>query len=385
MKFKGYRRDDGKVGIRNHVLLLPTSVCSNQVAMEIANKVNGAVHLNNTFGCCQVGEDAKITYKTLINAAKNPNVGAVIVIGLGCEGIEPKKIANELKDCKKPVGCVVIQDAGGTLKAFEQGCSIARQYAQDLSMQEREEFDISELTLAIECGGSDTTSGLGSNPSCGVASDLLINNGGTSILSETTEFIGAEHILARRAINEEVGKKLINIVKRCEEKAKSLGEDIRGSQPTPGNIEGGLTSIEEKSLGCIHKAGSSPLIDVVEYGDIVEGKGLYVMDTPGQDIVSISGMVAGGAQVVIFTTGRGTPTGNPIAPVIKITANQRTYDKMKDNIDINASGVIDGSKSINEVGQEIFNEIVAVANGKTTKAEDLNHHEFSIYKVAPTF
>ena len=385
MKFQGFRRPDGKIGTRNYVLLLPTSVCSTQVATEIANKVEGCTVINNSFGCCQVGGDAKLTYKTVVNLGKHPNAGAVIVVGLGCEGVEPHKVAEELKETGKPIATVVIQEEGGTLNAFAKGSDIARQFAQELSLQQREEVDLNELILGIECGGSDTTSGLASNPACGAASDIIVEHGGTSILSETTELIGAEHVLARRAVNKEVSDKLLQIVSRCEERAKSLGEDIRGGQPTPGNIEGGLTTIEEKSLGCMHKAGTAPLQDVLEYADIPAKKGLHVMDTPGQDIESVSGMVAGGAQVIIFTTGRGTPTGNPLAPVIKITGNSNTFEKMKGNIDINAGGIVKGKQTIKEVGEEIFDEIIKVINGKTTKAEQLGHKEFSIYKIAPTF
>lgn len=214
---------------------------------------------------------------------------------------------------------------------------------------------------------------------------MLIANGGSSILSETTEFIGAEHVIARRAVTPEVGQQLIDLVVACEARAKTLGEDIRGGQPTPGNIEGGLTTIEEKSLGCIHKAGHAPLQGVLQYADTPTRAGLWVMDTPGQDIESMSGMVAGGAQVIIFTTGRGTPSGNPIAPVIKITGNKATFDRMKDNIDIDVSSIMTGEASISQMGEEIYQEVVRVANGKTTKSEDLGHVEFSIYKIAPTF
>lgn len=382
---KGYRRPDGAVGIRNYVLILPTSICSNKVAQDIANQVKGATWVNNTFGCCQIATDAKQTERTLINVARNGNVGAVLVVGLGCEGAEPTHIAAEIAKSGKPVSCITIQGEGGTLQCQARGISIARQYAQDLSTMEFEALPVGELILAMECGGSDTSSGLASNPACGVASDALIANGGTSILSETTEFIGAEHVVAKRAITPEVGEKLIKLVVGCEERAKSFGADIRGGQPTPGNIQGGLTTIEEKSLGCMHKAGHAPLTGVLDYAELPTSNGLWVMDTPGQDIESISGMVAGGAQVVIFTTGRGTPTGNPIAPVIKITANDETFNRMKDNIDIDASAVMRGEASINDMGQAIYDEIVAVANGKTTKAEDLNHQEFSIYKIAPSF
>lgn len=383
--FKGYVRPNGSVGIRNHVLILPTTVCSNKVAQDIARQVKGAVWVNNTFGCCQIGADARLTEKTLVNVANNPNVGATVVVGLGCEGAEPLRVAESIQAFGKPVTCITIQGEGGTALCQAKGITIAREYAQELSQQVPVETPVSKLILAIECGGSDTTSGLASNPSCGAASDMLIQQGGTSILSETTEFIGAEHVLAKRAVTAEVGKQLVDLVRGCENRAKALGEDIRGGQPTPGNIQGGLTTIEEKSLGCIHKAGMSPLQGVLDYADEPKSTGLWVMDSPGQDIESISGMVAGGAQVVIFTTGRGTPAGNAVAPVIKITANPNTYQKMIHNIDVDASPIMTGDSTIEKIGAEIFDEIVRVANGKLTKAEALGHDEFSIYKIAPTF
>ncbi|MGL5544541.1 UxaA family hydrolase [Cetobacterium sp.] len=385
MKFMGYRRKDGKVGVRNHVLILATSVCSNKVAEEIANKVTGCTHINNTFGCCQIGSDARLTTKTVINTALNGNVGAVVVVGLGCEGTEPDFVAKEIAKSGKPVATVVIQKDGGTLKAFAKGCEYARVFSQELSMEKRVECDVNELILGMECGGSDTTSGLASNPTIGKASDMLVSLGGTSMLSETTEFIGAEHVIAKRAKNETVANEILNLVRNCEKRAMQLGEDIRGGQPTPGNIEGGLSSIEEKSLGCIHKAGHAEITGVLNYADIPSEKGLYIMDTPGQDIESITGMVAGGAQVVVFTTGRGTPTGNPIAPVIKLTGNKATFEKMSDNIDLNVSEIISGEKSIDEMGEILFKELLDVSNGKTTKAEELGHKEFCIYKTAPTF
>ena len=385
MKFMGYKRPDGKVGIRNYVLILATSVCSNKLAADIANAVEGATHINNTFGCCQLGADARLTLKTVVNTGIHPNVGAVVVVGLGCEGTEPLEVYNEIKKTGKPVEVITIQGEGGTLKAFAKGVSIARRFVQELSLIPKVECDITDLILGMECGGSDTTSGLASNPTCGVASDKLVALGGTSILSETTEFIGAEHVVARRGINEKVSQDILDLVRGCEKRAMALGEDIRGGQPTPGNIEGGLTSIEEKSLGCIHKSGTAPFQGVLDYAEIPSGKGLYIMDTPGQDIESITGMVAGGAQVVIFTTGRGTPTGNPIAPVIKLTGNAFTYKNMEDNIDFDVSEIVSGHKTIQEMGEKLFDEIIEVCNGKITKAEALKHREFCIYKMAPTF
>lgn len=385
MKFKGYLRPDGKVGIRNYLAVIPASVCAATVAFNIASEIPQAVALPNQHGCCQLGDDHEQTVRTLIGLGKNPNVGAVLVIGLGCEGVSASEAANEIASTGKNVASLIIQDCGGTLSTTAEGIRIARQMATELAQMKTKEFPVKELCLAVECGGSDFTSGLASNPAVGTASDLLLDAGGTSILSETTEFIGAEHILAKRAKSPELGQRIIQMVQCCELRAKQQNVDIRGSQPTPGNIQGGISSIEEKSLGCIYKAGSSVIEGVLKYGESPAGKGLYIMDTPGQDVESITGMVAGGATIVIFTTGRGTPTGSPLAPVIKITANSETYSKMADNIDIDASGIISGEISIEQAGQAIFREILAVANGKLTKAECLGHKEFGIYKIAPTF
>ncbi len=386
MKITGFKRENGTYGIRNHLVVLPASICASETAVRISNLIPGSVALPHQHGCCQVGDDLRLTIDTLIGLGKNSNVGAVLVVGLGCEGVEPSELVEEISKTGKRVEKVIIQHSGGTLGAIQEGSRIGSEMARELSLQQRVEFDISELVLALECGGSDPTSGIASNPSAGAASDLLIKQGGSSILSETTELIGAEHLLAKRCIDENVSNKLLKIVKDTENRAISMGTDLRSGQPTPGNKEGGLTTIEEKSLGCIYKAGQSPVVGVLNYAEPVgASKGLYVMDTPGQDIDSITGMLAGGAQIVVFTTGRGTPTGSPIAPVIKITGNSSTYNKMQTNIDINAGRIIDGEASIDEIGKEIFDEMIKVSNGKHTKAESLGHKEFGIYKIGTTF
>ncbi|SJZ91298.1 UxaA family hydrolase [Selenihalanaerobacter shriftii] len=385
MKIKGYRRENGKVGIRNHLLVLPASVCASETAVRIAEHIKEAVALPHQHGCCQVGADHDQTVNTLVGLGKNPNVGSVLVVGLGCEGAEPGDMAKRIAKTGKAVEKITIQECGGTLKAIEEGTRIVRDLANDLVLMEKEEVDISEITLAIECGGTDATSGIAANPAVGGASDKLIEFGGAAMLSETTELIGAEHVLAKRAVNEDVKENLLGIVKRTEDRAMSLGVDIRGGQPTPGNIEGGVTTIEEKSLGCIYKAGTADIAGVLEYGEVPAKKGFHVMDTPGQDIESITGMLAGGAQVVIFTTGRGTPTGSPLAPVIKVTGNSSTFNNMIDNIDVNAGKIIDEGLTIDDLAEEIFDLMVEVCNGKKTKAELLGHQEFGIHKIAPTF
>lgn len=385
MRLTGYRRPDGSVGIRNHILVIPSSVCASESAAKIASHVTGAVAIPNQHGCTELAHDMKQTANTLIGLGRNPNVAAVLVIGLGCEGLSAEYLSKEIAKSGKMTSYLIIQENGGTLKTEEIGTRILRDMAIYAGKFQREEIDISEIIMATECGGSDTTSGIAANPSLGYVTDKLISLGGTSILSETTEFIGAEHIAARRAATKEIADKLLGIVKNCEKKAMSAGFDLRGSQPTPGNMAGGISTIEEKSLGCIYKGGTTEIKGILDYSEKPEGKGLYIMDTPGQDIESITGMSAGGAQMVIFSTGRGSPTGSPIVPVIKVTGNSQTYKNMIDNIDINAGAIVEGTATIKDAGEEIFNEMIEVINGKLTKAESLGHREFGIYRLMSTF
>jgi altronate dehydratase large subunit len=379
MTFYGFERPDGSIGIRNYVAVIPSVVCSVEVARKIAANVRNATILPHDCGCTQVGEDKDQTFRVLSGLGMNPNVYGVLVVGLGCETISADSIADEISKTGKPVYQLNIQDEG-SLKAVEKGTRILKDLSQEASKMSRRALDIPDLIVGTECGGSDWTSGVTANPAVGKAMDMIVERGGTAVLSETTEFIGAEHLLADRAVDEVVRKRILEFVERYEKEAIRMGVDIRGAQPTPGNIDGGITTIEEKSLGAIHKGGASRIVDVVKYGERIREKGLVVMDTPGYDVESVTGMVAGGAQIVVFTTGRGSPVGNAIAPVIKVTGNPETYRKMRDNIDINASKVFEG-KSLEEVAEEIFNEILEVASGKLTKAEILGHNEIGIWRI----
>ncbi len=379
MIFNGFKRPDQSVGVRNHLLVLPSVVCANDTARLIGQQLQGAVYVTHEHGCgAHYHSSSDQIRRTMIGYGSNPNVGACIVVGLGCETMDAEEIAAGIAKTGKPVAAIVIQKVGGTIKAVSQGVQTGQKMLAELSAQKRQECDLSELIFALECGGSDSNSGISANPALGVASDLLIGEGGSSILSETSEIVGAEHLMAKRAVNKEVADQILEIVHRAEQEGVKQGLDM--SNLAPGNREGGLSTVEEKSLGNIHKGGTSPVQEVLEYAFKPSRKGLIIMDTPGYDVESITAMVAGGAQVIAFTTGRGTPVGCPVAPVIKICSNSATYGKMQDNIDINAGVIIDGLSTVQEVGQQIFQELVDVSNGKLTKAEQLGFGDFSIYR-----
>lgn len=379
--FKGYRRPNGKVGVRNHLLIMPTVVCANQVCNRIQQQVPGSVAIPHQHGCSQVGDDKERTHKVLVGMGKNPNVGAVLIVSLGCEVIDAREVKAEIEETGKPVVWIDIQTEGGSIKTIQKGVQEARKLMAMIQDTPREDIPISELIVGVKCGGSDFTSGLCSNPALGKAADMLLAEGGTIVMGETTEIIGAEHLVAEKAVSEEVKDKLYQAIARFENEIERMGVDMRGGNPSPGNIAGGLSSIEEKSLGCISKAGTAPLQDVLEFADEIPGKGYYFMDSPGNDIECVTGMAAAGVHIVCFTTGRGTPTGNPIVPVIKITGNEITAKRMEDNIDVDTSGVLKGTETLDEAGAKIYEFIKQVANGEETKAEILGHTEFSISRI----
>jgi altronate dehydratase large subunit len=384
--FFGYRRPDGRIGTRNHVLVVPTVICASVVAERIAAATPqlGAA-LPHLAGCGQLGPDMRVTHETLAAYCAHPNVGAVLVVALGCEQVVAQTLAEAAKRHGKPAEIIAIQSEGGTVRTTEKGIRIAQDFASALAGEPRQPCDASELVLSLKCGGSDYTSGLASNPTLGRVTDRLVELGGTAVLGEIAEIMGAEHLLASRASRQSTATQLIQIITRVETEARALGLDIRGTQPSPGNIRGGLTTIEEKSLGATHKGGErAPLEDVVGYAAPITRKGLTVMDTPGLDVESVTGMVGGGAQVVVFTTGLGTPTGNPIAPVIKVTGNARTARQMADNIDLDVSGIMDDSETLDAAAARLFDEVLAVASGRQTSAERLGHREFAIHRRNPT-
>jgi altronate dehydratase large subunit len=367
------------------VIVLPSVACSSEVGNAIARKVEGVIALSHPHGCAQLPFDAEQTLRTLVGVGRNPNVAGVLVVGLGCEVLDASTLASQIAESGKPVRSLVIQEVGGSPKTVREGIRIVKEMRVQASRVKREKVGVDSLILGVECGGSDACSGLSANPALGVVSDLLIREGGTVILSETTESIGAEHILARRAVSREVKKKILEIIERTEKRARDLGLDIGRANPAPGNYEGGITTLEEKSLGCVMKGGSGKIMEVLEYGQIPSRKGLVLMDTPGHDAESVTGLLAGGTQIIAFTTGRGNPMGSPIAPVIKIATNSYLYSRMKDNMDLDAGEVIRGKKSVQEMGEKIFSVVLKVAAGKPTKSEILGHREFAINRIGPSF
>lgn len=382
MQFWGYKRKDGRAGLRNHVLILPACACGSESARIVASQVRGAVNIVFNTGCSDVAANTAMSQKILTGFACNPNVYGTVIIGLGCETIPHKELKEKIQSMtSKPVVSFGIQEEGGTLKTIEKAVRAARDMAAEAAMQQKELCDISELLLGIECGGSDATSGIASNPAVGALSDLLIDLGASTMMSESIEWIGAEHIVARRGATPKIHNQIIQICKDYEEHLKAAGQDCRAGQPTPGNKAGGLSTLDEKSLGCIRKGGTRPIVEVLEQGERPIKRGAIVMDTAGYDISSVTSMVAGGCNAVIFTTGRGTPTGNAIVPVIKVTANASTYQKMEDNMDVDLSGIIKGTTTIKESGEELLKFVHDICNGKMTKAEAYGFSDIAVDHV----
>lgn len=386
--FQGYVRPNGKVGSRNLVAVIPSVICATDVAQAICRAVQGTVGFFHHQGCCQLPLDLKRVTDTLISLGCSPNVGAALVVSLGCEGTDVERLVQQIAATGKPVEVIRIQELGGMSRAIQKGTDLAQKLVMEISDLQRQTVDISNVVMGIKCGGSDTTSGMASNCVIGYVADKLVDMGATVVFGETTEFLGGEHILARRAVGGEngpVGQKIYEIVRRMEERAKAVGEDMRGGQPTPGNIKGGLSSIEEKSLGAIVKSGHRPIQGVLEYPQMVTTeKGLWIKDAPGREPEILTGMAATGAQFLMFSTGRGAPQGFPSMPVMKICGNPNTYARMPYDMDLNAGQIITGERSIEEMGEEAYALALQVLNGRMTKNEAIHYTStMDIYCLGP--
>ncbi|MCT7377124.1 UxaA family hydrolase [Chelativorans salis] len=394
--FEGYRRPDGRVGTRNYIGILTSVNCSASVARFIAEAamregllddfpdIDGVVSFTHGTGCglASSGEGFDLLKRTQWGYAAHPNLGGVLMVGLGCEVFQIARL-KELYGLEESetFRSMTIQESGGTRRTIEAGLARVREMLPAVGAHKRETMPASEITLALQCGGSDGYSGITANPALGVAADILVRNGGTAVLAETPEIYGAEHLLTRRAIRREVGEKLIERIHWWEEyTARNKGE--MNNNPSPGNKAGGLTTILEKSLGAAAKGGSTPLNAVYEYAEQVREKGFVFMDTPGYDPVSVTGQVAGGCNVVCFTTGRGSAYGCKPSPSIKLATNSAMYERMAEDMDINCGDILDGV-SLEEKGRQIFEEVLAVASGKRSKSEQLGYgdNEFVPWQI----
>ena len=403
--FMGYRRADGRAATRNYIGLVSTVNCSattskyvakalNETILEEYPNIDGIVALVHKGGCAfeYGGEDHQQLGRVLGGFARHPNIGAYLVLGLGCESSQASFLTENYDlvqldvpgERQKSLPVVMnIQDHGGVAKTVDRAIGVLREILPEANKVERVPIPVSELIVGTECGGSDANSGVTSNPALGFASDLLVRHGATSILAETPEIYGAEHLLTRRSVSEDVAQSLVDRVKWWEHYASLFGVQI-DNNPSVGNKKGGLTTIYEKSLGAVAKGGSSALRAVYRYAEAVTEKGLVVMDTPGFDPASVTGMIAGGANVIVFTTGRGSCFGCKPVPTIKVASNSPMYNRMEADMDVNAGRVLEGS-SIEDVGEEIFNQIVDVASGRQTKSEaqGIGDEEFCPWQVGP--
>ena len=385
--FMGFRRKDGRAAIRNEIWIIPTVGCVNDIAKKmvadnqdlVTGSIEGLYTFTHPFGCSQTGHDHAQTRKLLAALVRHPNAAAVLVLHLGCENLQHDQFVEELgeydHDRVKFLTCQDVEDE------FAAARDILKELAAYAGQFERQPIPVSELVVGMKCGGSDGLSGITANPTIGRFSDMMGQRGGSTVLTEVPEMFGAEGFLMDRCINKEVFVKAEHMINGFKEYFISHNEVVYDN-PSPGNKAGGITTLEEKSLGCIHKGGHSPINAVYDYAKQVESKqGLVIMDTPGNDPASVAAMVAGGAQVIVFSSGRGSPVGHPIAPVVKVTGNKITFANMEDNIDFCAAPLIYGEKTVEQLGTDLLNMVVETACGKQTKAESLGYTEMAIARV----
>ncbi|HET7314236.1 altronate dehydratase family protein [Salinisphaera sp.] len=398
--FNGYRRADGRVGTRNYIAIVSSVNCSATAARHIADgfrfsgelerydNVDGVIALTHQGGCglADSGEGFELLKRTLQGYADHPNVAAVLFLGLGCEVMQVGGLQRieGLRDIK-PVRSMTIQQTGGTRRTIERATALIRELLPEIDRAEREPVPASELCVALQCGGSDSYSGISANPALGHAVDRLVEHGGTAILSETPEIYGAEHLLTRRAASPAVAEKLLERIRWWQEYTRREGAQMNNN-PSPGNKAGGITTILEKSLGAVAKGGTTNLVEVYEYAERVRARGLVYMDTPGYDPVSATGQVAGGANLVCFTTGRGSAFGSKPAPSIKLATNSELYQRQTEDMDINCGTVLTGEQSLADCGDDIFARMLAVASGEPSKSEAFGYgdNEFVPWQLGAT-
>ncbi len=376
--FRGYERENGRIGVRNHVLIIPVDDLSNSASVGVENLVKGTISVPHPYGRLQFGEDLDLTFKTLAGFGMNPNINSAIVIGI--EDNWANRIADQIAKTGKWVEAVSIEGKGD-FKTIESASRIAKDMVQKSSEVHRKDFDVSNLVVSAKCGESDTTSGLASNPTVGVLFDMLVDQGATAIFGETSELTGAEGEIAKKIEDPKLREKFMKIFNDYQNEVTRHGADLLGSQPTQGNIKGGLTTIEEKAYGNIQKAGNRKIVDVLDYADPPTKKGLNYMNTSSAAAEAVTLFAAAGAVVHVFTTGQGNIVGNPIEPVIKLSANPKTVATMKEHIDLDVSGLLNFQYDLKEAGKRLYDLTLKTASGRLTSAEVLKHVEFSPTKL----
>ena len=392
LTFMGYQREDGRVGTRNYIAVVAASNCAAHTAEMIAASFDGETLPPNVDGVAafphgegcghSIGPDTEQLQRTLGGVLNHPNVSAAIILGLGCEVNQiDHYLGHGAPRTDRLIG-MTLQSSGGTRATVQAARTEIAKMMERASAERRTETPASKIVLGLNCGGSDSFSGITANPALGVCCDQLAALGGTAVLAETTEIFGAEHLLVRRARSRPVAEKLLGFIAGYKNYLKRFGGSF-DDNPTPGNKAGGLTNILEKSLGAVAKAGSSPLMDVVDYAERIQSPGFVFMNTPGYDPISLTGLAAGGVNLIAFTTGRGSAIGFPTIPVVKIASNSDTYRRMRDNMDVNAGRIADGEATVAEIGREIFNLIREVASGQKTCSERLGHKEFVPWRIGP--
>jgi altronate hydrolase len=391
--FLGYKREDGRAGTRNYVAVVAASNCAAHTAELIAHSfdgatlppgVDGVIAFPHGEGCgMSIGPDTVQLQRTLAGILSHPNVGAAIILGLGCEVNQIDHYLGANAPRTDRLMGMTLQNTGGTRASVEHARKFILEQMDKLAAEQRVELPASLITVGLNCGGSDSFSGITANPALGYASDLLAKIGATSVLAETTEIFGAEHLLVKRSRNREVAERLLGFVKSYKKYLAQFEGSSFNDNPSPGNKEGGLTNIVEKSLGAVAKGGTSTLNEVLDYAERIHGPGFCFMNTPGYDPVSLTGLAAGGCNVIVFTTGRGSAIGFPTVPVIKVATNTNTFKRMRDNMDINAGLIADGESTVPAVGQEMYDMILRVASGERTCAERLGHQEFVPWRIGP--
>ncbi len=384
--FFGYPRPDGQVGIRNHVLMLSGTLYANPTCERVAHIVQNTIPIVHPLGRCQIAPDLAQTFRTLVGHGRNPNAGAVIVVDHFKEqGCTADEIAQEVAQSGKPVEVVNIRREGGALKALEKALRFAVEMNRKITTQQRERVRLSKLIYGFNCGTSDVTSGLAHNRCVGWVCDRIIEAGGRALGAEVTEMMGGEELIKARAKTPEIAEKLLGMIERMEKRILACGVDVRGSQPTGDNIAGGLSTIEEKSLGAMQKWGSKPIVGAVDYAEpIGDESGLWLMDTPGHGGESITGIAAAGSQVMSFSTGGGHTINHPLMITMRLTGNRESWEKMSDTMEVDVSDMLDGTP-LEVAGQRLLDEVLDICDGKMTKAEALREfNAFAINRCGPS-